>query len=353
MSDFISYEDADEYGFGSLGGSVNEPTGEHLRWLESASAQMAEEYGVAFKRASTQIGRSQESGMQNEAAWKTFLQSWLPPQYEVVTNKHIVGELDTGEPLEETDIVVLRPSYPESLRSKSHILVGGVAAAFSVKSTIHASGIREAVESCARLQRTMAPREGTPRKELTRPFVFGLLASSHGWTQPQSDPYLNVSKQLFETDQKHVAKPAASLDIVCVLNLGTWNHIMSVRPPMPLPWEVVEGIPLEDRQAAIDSMSLMELRSTFALNPANRQGDVLASFLTSLYSRLAIEDRELKTLADSLSLMGSESGGRNKSRIWDANKVLSPAVRETSWQHWDQFTFGAPFATTYGWHVPW
>lgn len=291
--------------------------------------------------------------MQVEAAWATFLESWLPPQYEVVKNKHIVGEIDNGEPPEETDIVVLRPSYPRSLRSKSHVLVGGVAAAFSVKSTLKSASIQQAAKSCARLQRTMVPRAGTARKELTRPIIYGLLASSHEWKQLSSHPYYNVSKQLFEADQKFAAHPIASLDLVCVPDLGTWNHITSVRPPMPISPQMLEGIPDGERQAAFDLINTAEIRSAFVLNPARREGDVLASFLTSLYSRLALQDRELKTLADSFSLMGAGSGGRGKSRIWDANEVLSAGVRETPWNHWDNFTFGAEYATTYGWHVPW
>lgn len=353
MSEGIAYEDAEDYTFGNLDGHSQPLSGEHLRWLNSASSQMADEYEEVFLRLSSTTGRVQESGMQVEAAWATFLESWLPPQYEVVKNKHIVGEIDNGEPPEETDIVVLRPSYPRSLRSKSHVLVGGVAAAFSVKSTLKSASIQQAAKSCARLQRTMVPRVGTARKELTRPIIYGLLASSHEWKQPSSHPYYNVSKQLFEADQKFAAHPIASLDLVCVPDLGTWNHITSVRPPMPISPQMLEGIPDGERQAAFDLINTAEIRSAFVLNPARREGDVLASFLTSLYSRLALQDRELKTLADSFSLMGAGSGGRDKSRIWDANEVLSAGVRETPWNHWNNFTFGAEYATTYGWHVPW
>lgn len=353
MSEGIAYEDAEDYTFGNLDGHSQPLSGEYLRWLNSASSQMADEYEEVFLRLSSTTGRVQESGMQVEAAWATFLESWLPPQYEVVKNKHIVGEIDNGEPPEETDIVVLRPSYPRSLRSKSHVLVGGVAAAFSVKSTLKSASIQQAAKSCARLQRTMVPRVGTARKELTRPIIYGLLASSHEWKQLSSHPYYNVSKQLFEADQKFAAHPIASLDLVCVPDLGTWNHITSVRPPMPISPQMLEGIPDGERQAAFDLINTAEIRSAFVLNPARREGDVLASFLTSLYSRLALQDRELKTLADSFSLMGAGSGGRGKSRIWDANEVLSAGVRETPWNHWDNFTFGAEYATTYGWHVPW
>jgi hypothetical protein len=52
----------------------------------------------------------------------------------------------------ETDIVVLNPSYPQPLRNREEILVGGVAAAFSVKLTLNAAGIQDGVEWAAALR---------------------------------------------------------------------------------------------------------------------------------------------------------------------------------------------------------
>lgn len=349
----ISYESAEEFTFGSLGGPGASPSDQHLAWLRKTASGMADEYEEVFSRLSSTQGRVQESGHQIEAAWRDFLSAWLPPQYEVKTRKYIVGEFGSGEDLEETDLIILSPNYPRALREKTHILAGGVAAAFSVKSTLKKASVYEAAESCARLQRTLAPREGTPRKELTKPFPYGVLAHSHGWKTGGSDPLHNVSKSLFEADQRHASSPRDCLDLVCVPDLGTWNNIKSVTLGMPMPLSFMQDLPEEQRQEFIDLTTRMRVRSMFAPNPARHHGDVLASFLTSLYSRLAIHDDELNSLADSFSLMGAESGGRGKCRYWDPELTLSPSVRDIPYDMWENFSSNSEFSTTFGWHVPW
>ncbi|ALD93800.1 hypothetical protein [Corynebacterium ulcerans] len=64
MSESIAYEDAEEYTFGKLGGHPQPLSGQHLRWLNSASSQIADEYDEVFSRLSlVTTGRVQESGM--------------------------------------------------------------------------------------------------------------------------------------------------------------------------------------------------------------------------------------------------------------------------------------------------
>jgi hypothetical protein len=98
----------------------------------------------------------------------------LPSAYKVVTRKYILPEV--GSESFETDIVVLNPSYPERLHSREEMLAGGVAAAFSLKLTADAQGIRDAVERAVALRRALQPRMGTPRDEMIGPFPVGLLA---------------------------------------------------------------------------------------------------------------------------------------------------------------------------------
>jgi hypothetical protein len=114
------------------------------------------------------------------------LEQWLPPAYEVVTRKYVIPEVGTRS--FETDIIVLRPSYPVPLRSREEILAGGVAAAFSVKLTLDAAGIRDGVERAVALRRGLITRHGTLRDEMAPPFPVGLLAHSHIWKAPGSAP---------------------------------------------------------------------------------------------------------------------------------------------------------------------
>lgn len=347
------FEDAEEWGYGSIGVPDYKPSDQHLKWLQQTTSEMADEYDRVFNRLSTSRGRIQESGHEIEAGWREFLTNWLPPQYEVKTRKYIVGEIDSGDNLEETDLVVLRPNYPKFLREKPRILASGVAAAFSVKSTLRKRSIYEAAESGARLQRSLAPREGTPRSELTRPFPFGILAHSHEWKRDNSDPLYNVSKHLFEADQMHAKNPRDSVDLVCVTDLASWNNIKSVEQPLHLSEDLLSGMSDEEAHQARRKWGRIRVRSLFVLNPPDRRGAVLASFLTALYSRLAVHDKEFKALADSFSHMGADSGGRNKSRLWDPELVLSESVRNIPQDGWKPFSFSSEFSTTYGWHVPW
>lgn len=353
MDKRIAFDDAEDFGFENIGQPQMSTSQQHIRWLERTARQMAEEYEEVFDAASEMSGRAQVTGHAMEAGWRAFLSNWLPPQYEVKTRKYIVGEVDTGEDPEETDIVILRPNYPKSLREETHVLAAGVAAAFSVKSTLKAASIEEAGASCARLDRSLLRPEGTPRRELTRSFPYGLLAHSHSWKGGRSDPARNVSRNLFEADQRNAREPRESLDLVCVPDLGTWNQIKSVQLPMPVSSEMLEGVPFGERRKIVEAMSQTVVRSAFVLNAAQSQGEVLASFLTSLYSRLAINDEQLRSFADSFAHMGADTGGRNKVRVWDSSSVLSKGVLNAPAQKWDRFGYGAEFAMTYGWHVPW
>lgn len=349
----VSYEDAPEYGFGTLGHPGYRAADQHLTWLKKTAAEMAEDYNEIFKKLSSTSGRIQESGHQIEAGWRDFLTKWLPPQYEVKTRKYIVGEVDNGERLEETDIVILRPSYPSSLREKSHILASGVAAAFSVKSTLKRESVYEAAKSCAHLTRTLAPREGTARREMIRPFPYGILAHSHNWKSAGSTPQFNVSKHLFEADQTFAFHPRESLDLLCVPDLGTWNNIKNISPPFHPSNDELNEFVRDSPPELLDALTKLGIRSIFVPNPYQHAGDVLAAFLTSLYSRLAIYDPELDLIADSFALMGAESGGRDRCRFWTPEIVLTEAVRDTPFAQWEHIHSNREMSTSYGWHVPW
>src|SRR5262249_12466289 len=147
----------------------------------------------------------QRAGHGGEGTWVGVLKHWLPPAYEVVTRKYIVPEI--GAEKFETDIIVLRPSYPVPLRAQEEILTGGVAAAFSVKLTLDAAGIRDGVRRAVALRRTMRRGYGTPRSEMVAPFPVGILAHSHSWKAPGSTPEKNITDHLWSLDQEMVRHP--------------------------------------------------------------------------------------------------------------------------------------------------
>jgi hypothetical protein len=176
-------------GMTSSDGSIPEassPEPAQAKWFRKLGREIKEEYDRLHQAA---LQDPQRAGHGGEGTWVSVLKEWLPPAYQVVTRKYIVPEVGTD--MFEMDIVVLHSSYPEPLRTREEILAGGVAAAFSVKLTLDASGIRDRVERAVALRRALKPRYGTPREEITAPFPVGLLAHSHEWKAPNSTPAMS------------------------------------------------------------------------------------------------------------------------------------------------------------------
>jgi hypothetical protein len=137
------------------------------------------------------------------------------------TRPHIVPE--EGDEKFETDLVVFNPGYPERLRSRVEVLAGGVAAAFSVKLTLDADGLRDGIERAAKLRRATKVRSGTVRTELLGAYPVGLLAHSHVWKQSGSTPEENISRACESRDREYARHPRESLDYLCVADLNTWG----------------------------------------------------------------------------------------------------------------------------------
>jgi hypothetical protein len=285
---------------------------------------MAEDWERVFSQVSESKARTQEAGHEMETAWSTFLSNWLPPTYEVRPRKYIIGEVDTPWPPFETDLVVFRPSYPKLLRDKTHVLASGVAAAFSVKSTLRAAGIGEATRSCAKIQQSLVPREGSLRKELVRPFPYGLLAHSHDWKREGSQPGVNVSKELHKQDAENARYPKESIDFICVPDLGVWNKITMFDPPRSLSPQDLPGVPPEDSAKLINEVSSPRLKTVHIHTPSDDGGQAIAVFLTSLYAYLAMGDPTMTELVRSFANMGGATDGKGLLREWTPEHVLNP-----------------------------
>jgi hypothetical protein len=305
----MSEDDLQDHGVNEQSGAEFVPGHLHLEWLSNTARDMAEDYAKIHARVSKSKSRTQESGHEIEAAWISFLSNWLPPSYEVVGRRYIIGEVETDAVPFETDIVVFRPSYPKILRSRHEVLASGVAAAFSVKSTLRPASIQEAVEACAKIQRSLAPRSGSTRKDLVRPFPFGILAHSHMWKQPASKPSDNVSNELYRRDIEHARHPRESIDLICVPDLGVWS-----KSSIYIHGKAYPGIQ--------DS-----LQTFHTFTGTEGGGHAVAVFLTALYSRLALQDVTLRELALSFTHMGSASRGSGLSREWAVPSVLSEEAR--------------------------
>lgn len=284
-----------------------------IAWLRKLERDIQEEYEGVHATAPRD---PQRAGHEGESAWTRLFEHWLPPAYTLGHRRYIVPEIGGRDQAFETDLVVFRPSYPQALRSRTEVLAGGVAAAFSVKLTLNAAGIEDAVRRAARLRRGLLPRQGSPRQEMEPPFPVGLLAHSHAWKKKGSKPVGNITKALNRWDAKLAEHPREILDMVCVADLNCW---MALRQPYISP-----------QGARWLSAPTEEQRQVGYMCTAISTGDSISGscpvgmFLCSLLSRLAFQDPTLKPFVEALRLTGTLGTGCAVQRYWNLSQVFRP-----------------------------
>ncbi|MET7300103.1 DUF6602 domain-containing protein [Embleya sp. NPDC005575] len=154
------------------------------------------------------------AGDRAEESWAELLRKWIPVGYRVETKGIILGS--DGQMSPQIDIVVLDPSYPVGLISDKLYLAPAVVAAFECKLTLRSLHIDEALKTSAILERMMR-LEGRRAGE----FFYGMLAHSHSWQGPKSNP-IGVIESAFSAGYGYSESPAELLDFLCVADLGTW-----------------------------------------------------------------------------------------------------------------------------------
>lgn len=175
---------------------------------------VSDDYEEARKHA--QDKDPQQSGHVGESTWQQLLSEW-GPGWPVVTRKYVVGP---GGSTNEVDVLVLKPDYPAKLHNHSAILVSGVAAAFSSKTTLRKPHILEAIEQKKRILAVAENPEGSVRQILCGPVPFGLLCHSTNLRQNDVD-FAESMQALYEevahsASEKAVNHPREELDALLV-----------------------------------------------------------------------------------------------------------------------------------------
>ncbi len=313
-------------------------------FMRQLSDEMAAEYDRIQKRATEDPSTAGDQGEEN---WAELLRGWLPSTYKVVKKGRIISQ--DGHTSPQVDVLVLKDVYPEKLLNKKLYLAAGVTAAFECKTTLKASHIEEAVETCTKIKNLYPVREGTPYKELHAPIVYGLLAHSHSWKGANATPENNIEQKLRESDKLHVSHPRLGLDLLCVSDLTTWTL-----------FKVVQGIKVAPALSNDARMLLMQaearklnlsLTSHFKHFPfSNEQVEhftPIGSLISNLSKLLAWEDTALRSLADYYLDLKMPGGGDGYMRWWD-DSIYSVEVRrqiEMSdlWnKDWDEWNWAFP-----------
>ncbi len=218
--------------------------------FEAVASQLANElaadYAVAVAAARQHNGN--KAGHAGEASWKGLLEKWFP-RHKIVTRKYIVGP---GGSSNEVDLLVLKLDYPPHLAEKHEILISGVAAAFSCKTTLRVQHIAEAIaqkrtilkvagydfhlDGVDGLDPATDPYDDILRQQpstlhgaLRGPFPFGLLAHSSVLSTGGGDFRTALSGHYrdaaYAGTPPAVNHPLKELDAVLVANAGFFRTL--------------------------------------------------------------------------------------------------------------------------------
>lgn len=295
-------------------------------FVEQAAIEMRKEYERIQERVGEDPGTAGDEG---EVNWAMLLQRWLPSNYHVCVKGRVLGP--NGRASKQVDVVVLYPEYPTGLLDKKLYLAAGVAAVFECKLTLRREHIGTTIRRAAEFQDDLGLRLGSPRMELYSPIAYGLLAHSHEWQRPGSDPAETIDTALRAEDQLHVDHPRKMLDVLCVADLGTWSAFKT-----PISGE--PRAPSYQRDArhpeGFVTTGFMERSARIeARHVASSGGDALdttalaiGELLTSQLIRLAYEDHRLQRMVSALRTGHFSSTGFATCRTWDLS-VYSADVR--------------------------
>lgn len=316
-------------------------------FLRQVEEGLSSEYKRISARAREDPGTAGDEGEEN---WASFLRTWLPSTYHVVTKGRILSV--DGEASPQVDVVVLKPSYPPALLDKKVYLAGGVAAAFECKTTLRKSHIEEAVETAALIQHLAHPdgeratRRGTPYQELHGAIVYGLLAHSHDWS---TDSAADRVSSALEAGLRRAARPRDVLDIVCIADMGTWFAMrMSYFGPQLAVWQFNQLRAAFPSGYASCTVFGPADPDQFA-SPADTFPDLpVAQLCAFLTTRMAWEDPAMRPLADYFRVVGMFGRGSGTIQPWPLEEVYSDEVasqlrlgnvRSEPWSEW-RIAFG-------------
>ena len=281
-----------------------EKTHDLYDFMRQLQDKMAANYEQIQKRASEDPGTAGDQGEEN---WADLLRGWLPRTYEVVTKGRIISQ--DGHISPQVDVLVLKSIYPKQLIDEGQklFLAAGVAAAFECKTTLKAEHIEKAVRTCVEIKNLYPVRKGTPYKELHAPIVYGLLAHSHSWKNPNSTPEDNITAKLWISDCSSVSHPRLSLDLLCVADLAAWTLLKI---------GFLRGI-----------STTVHSRHSAEGSPIQTQDFTPIGVLVSnLWMRLAREDPAFRDLANYYQRTEISGIGAGRGRNWQSDLIYSPEV---------------------------
>lgn len=287
--------------------------------MAQVTSEIASEYERIFAKTAEDPGTAGDEGEEN---WAQLLREWLPPAYHVATKGRLIGSDGAMSP--QIDVLVLKPFYPLKLREKKVWLANCVVAVFECKTTLRATHITDSADRCRRFKALFRRRSGSPARELRSSLIYGILAHSHAWKAPASNPSKNVDQSLQQLigEANH---PADLIDLVCVADVGCWNG--TIMPRYDADWNPPNAAYLRSLFGSSWGPISSMIRSTVDDANQNEAFQPVGGMLAYLTQRLAWEDSSIRDLADYYRLANLWGQGSGPMRYW-SQSILSDEVRQ-------------------------
>lgn len=287
-------------------------------FIKKAQGDLQAEYLRIRKRATEDPGTAGDQGEEN---WATLLREWLPNYFHIVTKGRILT--DSGYASPQVDVLILYPSYPKILLDKKLYLSGGVAAAFECKTTLNAAHVKDAINTCSELKRSLPKHEGSPYKELHAGIIYGLLAHSHSWKNDGSKPIDNIEEALWSADSHVVKHPRECIDFISVSDLATWQ-VMKLTYLNPLVQTDKDGT-----REIIESDGAHTTYICHAIDADSQKKPFspIGTLLSGLFSALAWSFPDMRQLEEYFRKVDIVGGGKGQVRLWNTD-IYSSAIRD-------------------------
>jgi hypothetical protein len=294
------------------------PEHDLFTYMRQFTDELGSEYGRIRARGAEDPGTAGDQGEEN---WAELLREWLPSSYTVVTKGRLLAH--DGSTSRQLDVLVLDPSYPPFLRGKNYYMLGGVAAVFECKTTLRSAHIGDAMGRCKEVKALAQSRvRSTPVSELRGGIMYGLLAHSHEWQQPSSQPKTNIHNALQEGIDA-LEHPRDMPDIVCVADVGAWHSsaMISTASIFGEHWDTMMATNGYPAEGAVTAIMFEEEQLSDEELP-----DPVGVALATIYERLGQADPSLRGIADYVRLAGLYGSGRGLTSNWPLT-IFSDEVR--------------------------
>ena len=161
---------------------------------------------VAKMNTSTAGGKAEE-------LWIEFFRDFLPSDYDIVQQGHVVAS--DGSYSRQIDILILKPGYPKSMLNDRAYPLDSVLAGFECKLSLTLADVRDTVAKCGQIKRLYLQEKEPKLGDTTVSFVYGLVSLGHEVGTVQKELCDNIIETIVHSSET-LEHPAEMLDLLVI-----------------------------------------------------------------------------------------------------------------------------------------